>query len=156
MKVLMVCLGNICRSPMAHGILRSIAKANGLEIEVDSAGTSSYHIGDPPDLRQQETALKKGIDISDLRARQFTVQDFDEFDLIYAMDDSNYNNLIALSRDEKDRSKLHMILNESHPGKYESVPDPYYGGSEGFELVYDLLNNACEIITKKLKDGTYG
>ena len=126
-----------------------------LDVEVDSAGTSAYHIGDPPDIRQQETALGKGIDISDLRARQFTVQDFDDFDLIYAMDDSNYNNMDTLARDELDHAKLNMILNENNPGKHLSVPDPYYGGTDGFELVYQLLNDACEVIAKKIQDGSY-
>ncbi len=155
MKVLMVCLGNICRSPMAHGILRSKLNLLKLDVEVDSAGTSAYHIGDAPDIRQQETALVKGIDISDLRARQFTVQDFDDFDLIYAMDDSNYNNMASLARDELDHAKLKMILNENNPEQYLSVPDPYYGGSDGFELVYQLLDEACEVIAKKIQDGSY-
>ena len=153
MKVLMVCLGNICRSPMAHGILRSKLNLLKLDVEVDSAGTSAYHIGDAPDIRQQETALVKGIDISDLRARQFTVQDFDDFDLIYAMDDSNYNNMASLARDELDHAKLKMILNENNPEQYLSVPDPYYGGCDGFELVYQLLDEACEVIAKKIQDG---
>jgi protein-tyrosine phosphatase len=140
---------------MAHGILRSKMNTLKLDVEVDSAGTSAYHIGDPPDIRQQETALSKGIDISDLRARQFTVQDFDDFDLIYAMDDSNYNNMDTLARDELDHAKLKMILNENNSEQYLSVPDPYYGGSDGFELVYQLLNDACEVIAKKIQDGSY-
>jgi len=155
MKILMVCLGNICRSPMAHGIMRNKSEMLGLDIEVDSAGTSAYHVGDPPDSRQQATAAQKLIEIGDLRARQFITKDYDEFDIIYAMDQSNYDNILSLARTEKDAKKVKMILNESTPGKHLSVPDPYYGGDSGFELVYNLLDDACSVIAKKIQDGTY-
>ena len=140
---------------MAHGILRNKVDMLGLKVEVDSAGTSAYHVGDDPDERQQATALEKQIDISDLRARQFTVRDFDLFDIIYDMDESNYNNILKLARTESDTEKVKMILNESNPGKALSVPDPYYGGESGFYLVYDLLDEACSVITNKIQDGEY-
>ena len=150
MRILMVCLGNICRSPLADGILRKKIQESGLEIEVDSAGTSSYHIGDVPDSRMSETAKKFGVSIEDLTARQFVVSDFDQFDLIYAMDTSNYNNIISLARNDKDVSKVKLILNESHPGQDLSVPDPYYGGDQGFIEVFNLLDEATDVIMKNL------
>lgn len=146
----MVCLGNICRSPLADGILRKKIREFGLEIEVDSAGTSSYHIGEGPDSRMSETAKKFGISIEDLTARQFVASDFDQFDLIYAMDTSNYANIISLARNDKDVSKVKLILNESHPGQDLSVPDPYYGGDQGFIDVFKLLDEATDVIMKNI------
>ena len=148
MKILMVCLGNICRSPLAEGILKS--KVNSEKVFVDSAGTGAYHIGHLPDERSIEVAKKYGIDITDQKARQISSDDFDVFDIIYAMDESNFNNILALSRSEKDKKKVKMILNESNPDKNLNVPDPYYGGNQGFENVYKLLDEACEIIASKL------
>lgn len=142
----MVCLGNICRSPMAEGILRNKAFDKGIKIEIDSAGTGDYHVGEHPDKRAVETMAKFGIDISDLRARQFTVSDFDEFDEIYAMDDSNYKNILSLSRNALDESKVTMILNLTNEGENRSVPDPYFGGMDGFDKVYYMLDDACEVI----------
>jgi len=150
MRLLMVCLGNICRSPLADGILRKKIRESGLEIEVDSAGTSSYHIGDPPDSRMSETAKKFGVSIEDLTARQFVVSDFDQFDLIYAMDTSNYTNILSLARNDKDVSKVKLILNESHPGQDLNVPDPYYGGDQGFIDVFKLLDKATDVIMKNI------
>lgn len=149
MKVLMVCLGNICRSPIAEGILREKSNNQGLSFETDSAGTSSYHVGEAPDARMRSTAKANGVDIDDLRARQFDVSDFDSFDIIYAMDTSNYNNIVALARDENDKEKVKMILNEIKPGANEAVPDPYYGGDEGFQHVFDLLDAATDKIIEK-------
>ena len=149
MKILMVCLGNICRSPLAEGILQSKVDS---EVEVDSAGTAAYHIGNLPDDRSIEVARKYGIDLTNQRARQFSVNDFDVFDLIYAMDESNYQNILALARNKEDESKVKMILNELNPDSNESVPDPYYGGNAGFENVYQLLDEACEIIAKKIEN----
>ena len=147
-KVLMVCLGNICRSPFAEGILVSKVKSD--EIFVDSAGTGAYHIGKLPDKRSIEVAEKYGIDITNQRARKFTVKDFDTFDYIYAMDESNYQNILMLARTNDDKSKVQLILNEAHTTKNLAVPDPYYGGNQGFENVYTMLEQACEIIANKL------
>jgi len=143
----MVCLGNICRSPLAEGILQSKINAN--EVFVDSAGTAAYHVGNLPDERSIDVARKYGINITNQRARKFTVRDFDTFDFIYAMDDSNYQNILMLARSENDESKVQTILNETHPNQNLNVPDPYYGGNQGFENVYTMLNEACEIIVNK-------
>ncbi len=151
MKILMVCLGNICRSPLAHGLLRE--KTQNLPVWVDSAGTAGYHVGEPPDTRMIKTARKHGISISDLRGEQFQRKHFEEFDLIYAMDSSNYQNILALAQSDAERQKVRMILNESKPNSNKSVPDPYYGGDEGFENVYRLLDEATDVITQKIKDG---
>lgn len=144
----MVCLGNICRSPLAEGILKH--KTQGKDVIVDSAGTSDYHIGSLPDKRSIEVAKKNGIDITDQRGRQFKTSDFDTYDYIYAMDNSNYNNIIALARNEADKDKVHLILNSIFPGENVDVPDPYYGGDQGFDHVYNMLDEACEVIAKKL------
>lgn len=152
MKVLMVCLGNICRSPMADGLLRKKVDINGLDVIVDSAGTSNYHIGEAPDARMRETARSFDYPIDNLRARQFVQSDYDEFDLIYAMDASNYNNMIRLARNESDKQKVQLILNESYPGTNMEVPDPYYGGEQGFIDVFNLLDEATDIIIEKLKN----
>ena len=147
-KILMVCLGNICRSPLAEGILQS--KVNSNNVFVDSAGTAAYHIGKKPDERSIQVASKYGINIKNQTARKFVVKDFDEFDTIFAMDESNYQNILSLARNEQDEEKVKMILNETHSAKNLSVPDPYYGGNQGFENVYKMLDEACEFITKKL------
>jgi protein-tyrosine phosphatase len=147
-SVLMVCLGNICRSPLAEGILKS--KVNSTNVFVDSAGTAAYHVGNLPDKRSIEVAHKYGIDIKKQRARKFIVNDFDKFDFIYAMDDSNYQNILALARNDEYEQKVKMILNESNPNENASVPDPYSGGQQGFENVYKMLDESCEIIAKKL------
>lgn len=149
MKILMVCLGNICRSPVAEGLLKAKVKNNDLDIYIDSAGTSGWHNGEKADLRSRKNAIKNGIDISDQRSRGVLSSDFDEFDIIYAMDESNYNNLIKMSP-KQHHHKIKMILNEAYPGKNMSVPDPYYG-NDGFQLVFDLLNKACTIIAKNIK-----
>ena len=147
-KILMVCLGNICRSPLAEGILKS--KTFGFKTFVDSAGTGAYHIGKLPDSRSIAIAKKNGLDITDQRARKFIVDDFDKFDLIYAMDMANYNDILALSRNESDKNKVHLILNEVFPNENLDVPDPYHGGDFGFRNVYKMLDEACEIISKKI------
>lgn len=148
----MVCLGNICRSPLAEGVLRQKLKENNLNhIQVDSAGTSNYHVGDAPDERTQQNAIKHGIDISSLRGRQFTVNDFDRFDLIYVMDASNYSNVLLLARNENDKNKVELLLNKLNPNSNQAVPDPYYGGPEGFENVFQLVDGACHKIIEELK-----
>ncbi|MFN7014586.1 MAG: low molecular weight protein-tyrosine-phosphatase, partial [Bacteroidia bacterium] len=149
MRILMVCLGNICRSPLAEGILRKKAKEHFLELFIDSAGTSNFHIGENPDKRTIKNALKNGVDVSMLVARQFSRKDFDEFDIIYTMDNSNYSNVIALAKHEAHIKKVRLILNELYPNKNLSVPDPYFGGEEGFQHVFELLDEACEAIIKK-------
>ena len=140
----MVCLGNICRSPLAEGILKS--KLNSDSFFVDSAGTAAHHIGESPDHRSIAVAKKNGIDISNQKARKFTSNDFNEFDLIYAMDIENYQNICTLAKNKSDLIKVKMILNEINPTKNLSVPDPYYGGVHGFENVYDMLDKACSKI----------
>jgi protein-tyrosine phosphatase len=150
MKILMVCLGNICRSPIADGLLRDKILKNKLNASVDSAGTSGLHAGQAPDERMQETALSFGVNIGDLRARKFTANDFDQFDLIYAMDQSNYENILQLSRSEVDKSKVKLILNELNPKKNLEVPDPYYGGKQGFIDVFNLLDLATDKIIEKI------
>ena len=147
-RILMVCLGNICRSPLAEGILKS--KLQGGEFFVDSAGTSNYHIGELPDIRSIEVARKYGIDITSQRGRQFQVSDFDEFDLIYAMDSSNYKNILRLARNSEDEAKVKLILSELIDSETVNVPDPYYGGDSGFEHVFHLLNDACDRIVEKI------
>lgn len=144
----MVCLGNICRSPLAEGILA--AKLPNDKFRIDSAGTAAYHIGSKPDRRSIAVARQHNIDITHLRGRQFTSKDFKEFDVIYAMDTSNYNHILNMAKTEEDSSKVKLILNEIAPNENLSVPDPYYGGNQGFENVYQMLNEACNIIANKL------
>ncbi len=147
----MVCLGNICRSPLAEGILREKLMINKLNVLVDSAGTSGLHTGERPDSRMCETAKTFDLNIDDLTSRKFVVQDFDTFDIIYVMDSSNYSNILALARTTEDKSKVHLILNELYPNKNMAVPDPYYGGEQGFIDVYNLLNEATDKIIEKIK-----
>ena len=144
----MVCLGNICRSPLAQGILES--KVNADEVFVDSAGTAAYHVGNLPDERSIAVGQKYGINLRYQRARKFTREDFKNFDVIYAMDSSNFQNILMLASSKEEEYKVKMILNEVNPNGNESVPDPYYGGEQGFENVYQMLDEACDIIVKKL------
>ncbi|MEP1487297.1 MAG: low molecular weight protein-tyrosine-phosphatase [Algibacter sp.] len=147
-KILMVCLGNICRSPLAEGILKSKLPAH--RFSVDSAGTASYHIGNSPDKRSIAVAKKYGLDISNLKGRQFIADDFKVFDHIFVMDASNHQNVLALTSSETDKSKVEFILNEVYPNQNYDVPDPYYGGDHGFENVYKMLDEACTTISERL------
>lgn len=147
-KILMVCLGNICRSPLAEGILAS--KLPKKEFHIDSAGTGSWHIGRKPDERSIAVAKKYRIDISNQKGRQFSKKDFDAFDYIYVMDNSNYQDVIRLATTIEQKNKVQLILNELFPNENVDVPDPYYGVANGFEVVYKMLDESCEIIAQKL------
>lgn len=147
-KILMVCLGNICRSPLAEGLLASKLPKD--KFIVDSAGTGNYHVGRKPDTRSIVTAQKNGLDITHQKARQFNSNDFDDFDYIYVMDSSNYSDVIDLAKNEIQKSKVDMILNHLFPGENVDVPDPYYGLQNGFDMVYEMLEETCAILAKKL------
>lgn len=149
MKILMVCLGNICRSPLAEGILQHLIDQHRLPWQVDSAGTASYHVGNGPDPRSIEIAAEHEVDISKQRCRQLSNSDFYDFDLILAMDAENFNN-INNSRPSDATADVRMILNYSSPRENRQVPDPYYGG--GFDLVYDMLWTACQQVVKEHSD----
>ncbi len=141
-KILMVCLGNICRSPLAQGILE---KKVSLSTIVDSAGTAAYHVGTPPDQRSIDVGKKNGIDIGHYRARKFIKEDFKNFNHIYVMDQSNYHDVLAQAQSTEDHIKVNLILHS-----HQEVRDPYYGGTEGFDYCYKLLDNACDQIVKDL------
>jgi len=143
-RILIVCLGNICRSPMAEGILKEKAKSKGLDVFIDSAGTSSEHSREHPDPRAIKTAKKFGVDISRLRARQFSQKDFDSFDRIFVMDSSNYSDVVSLARDKKDIDKVELFLESAGNTRIIDVPDPWFGGMEGFDDVFTMLNDASE------------
>lgn len=149
-KILMVCLGNICRSPLAEGILKS--KVNKHQVVVDSAGTAAWHSGNLPDSRSIAIAQKNDIDLTNQRARLFLPEDFELFDHIYVMDQSNYKNVCRLAPNEKALEKVQLILNEIHPDKNLEVPDPYYGGDDGFDDVFKMLDEACEKIKEKIEN----
>ena len=144
-SILMVCLGNICRSPLAHGIMQS--KLDDSQYYVDSAGTANYHVGDSPDHRSIAVAKNHGIDISGQRGRQFKTEDFDRFDHIFVMDKSNYENVTRLARNEHDLKKVKLILDDGS-GNPNIVHDPYYGDASDFQKVYEQLDAACERIAK--------
>lgn len=147
----MVCLGNICRSPMAEGVLRHLATTHGLPVRTDSAGTSHYHVGEAPDHRATATMRRHGINISDLRARQFVAADFHRFDLILAMDESNLATIRALAPEPSLATKARLIMDLVPGHALRSVPDPYYGGEEGFEQVYAMLTDACAALIQELR-----
>lgn len=147
-KILMVCLGNICRSPLAEGILASKLPKN--KFTVDSAGTGSWHVGHSPDERSINVAKKNKINISEQRGRQFSTADFDTFDYIFVMDSSNYSDVIELAKTQDQKDKVQMILNNLFPNENVDVPDPYFGLPNGFEIVYNMLDEVCDLISKKL------
>lgn len=142
-KVLFVCLGNICRSPTAEGVFKKLIRDHDLtdHIRIDSAGTHAYHIDQPPDSRAQQAAARRGIDLSGLRGRQATEQDLDEFDYVLAMDRQNYSDLVRISTN---RNNLSLFLEYSQSYEEDEVPDPYYGGPNGFERVLDMIEDASE------------
>lgn len=148
-KILMVCLGNICRSPMAHGILESKLPSD--QFYVDSAGTANYHIGDMPDRRAIAVARSHGIDISYQRGQQFRASFFDKFDHIYVMDRYNYEDIMSITRTHNDVTKVKLILDEDDTSSIKQVPDPYYGDESDFEYVFNLLDQVCDKIARKLQ-----
>ncbi len=145
-KILMVCLGNICRSPLAEGIMLKLIKENNINMRVDSAGTSFFHVDEAPDPRTIQNAAKHDIDLKSLRARQFKASDFEKFDKIYVMDKSNMKNVLALATTDDHKAKVDLLLNASHPEEHLEVPDPYFGGEQGFENVFGLVYKACQHI----------
>ena len=149
MKVLMVCLGNICRSPLGEGILQHKANEAGLDWIVDSAGTGNYHIGDPPHRLSQKVAQLNGVDICSQKCRQFVKEDMLEFDKIYAMDSDVYNDIKRISRELWDPSKTDLLMNEIYPVRDIDVPDPWYGGEKDFHEVYNMISKACDAIIEK-------
>jgi protein-tyrosine phosphatase len=148
-SVLLVCLGNICRSPMAEGILRAQAASKGLSIRLDSAGTSAHHIGQAPDARAIACCKKHGVDISTLKARSFHVSDFSNFDLIFAMDKSNFDHLVQQARNDDEKNKIVLFLNALDGGAPHSVPDPWYGTDQDFEFVFHQISDMASRLCAK-------
>lgn len=144
MKVLMVCLGNICRSPMAEGVLRQLAEERGITLEVDSAGTANYHVGEAPDRRARAAMKRHGGNIEAMRGRQVSVHDFERFDLILAMDDKNEQDLLRMAPTRAARLKVHRMMEFAADHGAGEVPDPYYGPDSGFDDVHRMLVRACE------------
>ena len=151
-KVLFVCMGNICRSPTAHGVFQSLVAEQGLEesIQVDSAGTHSYHIGSPPDLRSQATAQSRGIDLAGLRARRFITTDFAEFDYLLAMDHANLADMLAIKPEDETRARVKLMLEYSDRFERPEVPDPYVG-DDGFDLVFEMIDDAARGLLKDIR-----
>lgn len=152
-SVLFVCMGNICRSPTAEGVFRKLVQERGLadRFEIDSAGTHAYHVGEPPDRRAVEAAARRGIALSTIRARQVADEDFDRFDLIVAMDEDNLERLQRLGR--TGRARVTLFLEYAASTELRGVPDPYYGGGNGFEQVLDLVEEAAEGLLRELVAG---
>ena len=151
-RVLFVCLGNICRSPTAEGVFRQLVEREGLtnSIEIDSAGTGSWHVGEPPDSRAQQEARRRGIDLSGLRGRQAKPADFERFDYVVAMDKANHRDLLAICPQGRE-ARLHLFLDFAPHLKQTDVPDPYYGGVQGFQLVYDLVEEAAHGLLRDIR-----
>lgn len=152
MKILMVCLGNICRSPLAEGILQHKVNVLGLNWKVDSAGTANYHIGEHPHRLSQKVAMLNGIDISHQTCRQFAKEDFERFDKIYVMDENNYTDVKRIAKHFFKEEKIDLLLNELYPNENKSVPDPWYGAEEGYHRVFDMLDKAADEIIRKYAD----
>lgn len=151
MKILMVCLGNICRSPMAEGILYAKAIAAGLDWEIDSAGTESYHVGEKPHKNSILTCKENGMDISHQRARRIQIADFEKFDIIYALATDVYEEIEAIAKNKTNMQKVKLLLDEISPNEKRSVKDPYYGTKVDYEDVFALLDEVCEVIVQKYK-----
>lgn len=151
MRILMVCLGNICRSPIAEGVLRRKIEEHGLDWTVASAGTNSFHIGEEPHRHSQKVCSLNGIDISAQRARRFKPEDFEQYDKIYAMAEDVYEDIVQIAGRKVRPEKLEYFLNELGEGENQSVPDPWYGKEDGYAPVYDLIERTCEAIINKYK-----
>jgi protein-tyrosine phosphatase len=149
MKILMVCLGNICRSPLAHGIMEHLAKEKGLDWEVDSAGTGNWHVGEGPDRRSVRTAREHGVNIGEQVCRLFKVSDFDEYDHIFVMDRNNLSDILAMARNKEDEKKVRLLLDD------KIVPDPYYDDTQ-FEPVFQMIEKGCEEIIEQLTQRNSG
>jgi len=151
-KLLFVCLGNICRSPVAEGVFRHLLEKKSLsnQILVDSAGTGNWHAGEAPDLRTQQNLLSHGIDISSLKARQLQLEDFTKYDLILVMDKSNLEDVVKLAKNDFQKSKVHLLRNFDPEPESREVPDPYYGGKQGFENVYQIVKRSCEKLIERI------
>jgi protein-tyrosine phosphatase len=153
-RVLFVCMGNICRSPTAQGVFRKLVEEAGLldRIEIDSAGTHAYHVGEPPDRRAQETAMRRGIALSDLRARRVEPEDFERFDYLLVMNQDNYHHMSALCPEGCGMERRLMLLMDFAPDmRMREVPDPYYGGAGGFETVFDMVEAAAEGLLEDIR-----
>lgn len=151
MKILMVCLGNICRSPLAEGILQYKASKEGLMWTIDSAGTNGYHTGESPHRLSQKVALLNGIDISHQRARRFEPADFHRFDKIYAMAEDVVDEMRRIAKKQFDAAKVDLLMNELYPGKNMDVPDPWYGTEPGYHQVFEMIDKACDKIIQKYR-----
>ncbi|UTW66723.1 low molecular weight phosphotyrosine protein phosphatase [bacterium SCSIO 12643] len=151
-SVMFVCLGNICRSPMAHGIFRDKAQKKGLKVHIESSGTSGFHVGEHADPRSISTLRSKGIDILDLRSRKFDFVDFKDYDFIFTMDQQNQSDVLRMAKAANSQNTPEMIMNLSHPGENISVPDPYYGGTTGFEDVYQMLDESLDVLIEKIEN----
>ena len=149
MRILMVCLGNICRSPLAEGILKDKVRQAGLSWTVESAGTNHYHTGEPPHPLSQKVALENGIDISDQRARRFIREDLQNYDRIYALANDVMEDIRSIAGTDFNRTKVDLLLNEQFPNEDRDVPDPYYGTEPGYHKVYAMINEVCDRILEK-------
>lgn len=151
MKILMVCLGNICRSPLAEGLLAHKAAQNNLDWTIDSAGTGDWHVGQLPNIRSIQVAKEHGIDLTNQRARQFKAEDLEHFDLIFAMDSSNFSNIISMAKNDEQKNKVILIRNMVEANMNLAVPDPYYSDLSAYQNVYQILDEACDKIIEKFR-----
>ncbi len=155
MKILMVCLGNICRSPLAEGILQHKAEQHHLNWIIDSAGTEDAHVGEAPHTLSQKVGLLHGINISGQRARKFLATDFNQFDKIYAMATDVLENIRGIAGKYYDAKKICLLMDELYPNQHINIPDPWYGSEDGYHRVFDMLNEVCDVIIKKYCNNEY-